>query len=206
MYDEAPEGTRPPGPVTGRYGYVEGVTQMTIPQDTTLSFAAGHAFALTASDAILNDPEAARRALNRSRAFAALVVMPVGGYFVVRWPEWSWMGLAGDHARSPVAIALGLCGYVAANELGYRHAASLIKQGRADEAIIRGLASLSFLALVTVLRWKHFRWRGTQAEREAGTAVDVLRDPDFLISVGVAGLVAGAAGLAVAARNLKDHG
>lgn len=177
---------------------------MTIPQDTAISFTMGHVFAVAGGDAIMNDPERARACLRRGRLFSALVTVPVGGYFVARWPDWSWFYIAGEHSRSPVALAAGLGGYMLAHELGFRHAAKLIKEGRKDEAAIRGAASLSLLALLSAVGWKRFRWQGTREEFEAGTATDVFSNGDFLISLLVAGAVFLSAAAYVAYRNMTS--
>ncbi len=177
---------------------------MTIPQDTAISFTMGHVFAVAGSDAIQNDPEKARACLRRGRVFSALVTVPVGGYFVVRWPDWSWFYLAGEHSRSPAAVAAGLGGYMIAHELGYRHASKLIREVRNDEAAIRGAASLGLLALVSAMGWKRFRWQGTREEYEAGTATDVFSNRDFMISLAVAGVVFLMAAAYVTYRNLRS--
>lgn len=51
----------------------------------------GHAFAVAGRDAIQCGDEGAKSCLLRSRAFTALVEVPLGCYFYARWPDWDWM-------------------------------------------------------------------------------------------------------------------
>ena len=174
---------------------------MTIPMDSALSVTAGHVFAVAGREAIREDPEKARACLRRSRLFQALVAVPVGVYFWLRWPDWSWMYVAGKRSRSPALAAVGLSVYMLGHELGYRNAARLIRAGRADDAVIQGAASLSLLALVSAGGWRRFRWQGTTADFEGGTATDVLYSRDFQVSMLLAGAVVAAAALAVIKKN-----
>jgi hypothetical protein len=64
---------------------------MTIPMDSAISLTMGHAFAVAGRDAIQCGDEGAKSCLLRSRAFTALVEVPLGCYFYARWPDWDWM-------------------------------------------------------------------------------------------------------------------
>jgi hypothetical protein len=174
---------------------------MTIPMDAAVSLTTGHAFAIAARDAVSDDPDRARACLRRGRLFTTLVFVPLGLYFWVRWPDWTWMYIAGRRSRSLPVTALGYCCYLVAHELGYRNAARLIEDGRTDEAVIHCAASLSVLALISAFGWRRFRWQGTAAEFEAGTAVDVLSSRDFRMSMLVTGTIFFGAAAAVVVKN-----
>jgi hypothetical protein len=182
---------------SGRYG-------MTIPMDSAITFTMGHLFAVAGSEAIQSDGEGAKACLNRSRAFTAMVTVPVGSYFWARWPDWSWMYLVGERSSSPAVTAIGLGSYLASNELGFRHAAKLIREGRTDEAAIRGAASLSVLALIAAFGWRRFRWQGSREEFASGEAIDFLKSKDFWSSMVVAGalFLTGAAFMLI--RNYRE--
>lgn len=174
---------------------------MTIPMDSAISLTMGHVFAVAARDAVRDDPDKASACLRRSRLFEALVAVPIGAYFWVRWPDWAWMYIAGERSRSPALAAAGYSCYLAAHELGYRNAVRLIRQDRTDEAMIQGAASLSLLALISALGWRRFRWQGTDAEYREGSAVDVLSSRDFQVSMLVAGALFLAAAAVVVVKN-----
>ncbi|MHB8896862.1 MAG: hypothetical protein ACYC99_17045 [Candidatus Geothermincolia bacterium] len=179
---------------------------MTIPMDCAITFTMGNLFAVAGSGAIESGDEGAKACLDRSRAFTAMVAVPVGFYFWKRWPDWSCMYLMGERSSSPIVGGVGLGSYVASNELGFRHAARLIREGRTDEAAIRGVASLSLLALVSAVGWRRFRWQGTCEQYESGEAIDIFKSGDFWVSIlaSAAVFVAGAAFVFI--RNYRERG
>ncbi|MFH1150040.1 MAG: hypothetical protein V1748_06175 [Actinomycetota bacterium] len=177
---------------------------MTIPMDNAVSFTMGHVFAVSARDAIRDDPAGAARCLTRGRLFTAFVFVPLGAYFYARWPEWTCMYLNGERLPVPLIAALGYPMYLVSHELGYRNAARLIGRGRVDEAVLQGAASLSALALVSAWGWRRFRWQGTGEEYRTGSARDVLKSVDFLLSMALFGAVFGAAAAAVVMKNRRE--
>lgn len=177
---------------------------MTIPMDSAITFTTGHLFALAGSEAIKSGDEGAKACLKRSRAFTAMVAVPVGCYFWARWPDWSWMYLVGEHSNSPAVTAIGLGSYMASNELGFRHAARLIREGRTDEAAIRGAASLSVPTLVAAFGWRRFRWQGSREEFKSGNAIDFLKSDDFWLSMMVTGAFFLSSAVFVIVRNYRE--
>lgn len=173
---------------------------MTIPMDSAFSFTMGHVFAVARRDTLRDDVEKERACLHRSRLFEVLVFVPLGMYFWLRWPDWTWMYLV-DRSRSLLLAALGLSLYPISHELGYRNAMRLIKAGRSDKALTHCAASLVVLALVSAFGWRRFRWQGTTADFINGNAVDVFSSRDFQISMLVAAAIFTAAAAAVVVKN-----
>ena len=174
---------------------------MTVPIDTTLCLAAGHAFAIAGADKIQKDPDKEVECLNRGRVYTAAVVVPVGAYFLIRWPDWSWAYTMKKGSRSKLLGALGLAGYLAAHEAGFRSAARSIREGRMDRALM-GLAGSALLAtLVTFGGFRRLHWLGTREEFESGTAKSIFRSPDFILSMLGAGAAAAPGAVYVIAKN-----
>ncbi|MFH1150367.1 MAG: hypothetical protein V1748_07825 [Actinomycetota bacterium] len=159
---------------------------MTIPADTALSYLAGQIYAIAGAEAILEGPEGEAACLNRGRAFTTFVTVPIGTYFVSRWPEWSWMYLAGETARSPVAKACGLSAYVGAHELGFRCAAKHLRKGKPGRAVAHLVVSSLAMAVLGLIGLERLRWLGDERSYRLGLATDVLHYPDFMISMACA--------------------
>lgn len=173
---------------------------MTIPMDSALSFTAGHVFAVAGAEAIAEDQEKEKECLNRGRLFTAMVTVPVGLYFLVRWPDWSWMYF-NERPRSPVLGAAGLSFYMLAHELGFRNAARLLRRGERGEALRQTAGALMLTVIMALVGLSRLRWIGTLEEYHEGTASDVFRDKSFLLSIVAAGALAALPALAVMARN-----
>ena len=157
---------------------------MTVPMDCTISYTAGTLFAVASRSAIEQSSELESESLARGRLFTALVTIPIGIYFLSRWPDWSWMYTAGNRGRSPLLGAAGMAGYFASHEAGFRLGARLVRSGKTRWAAANAVLSfIGFIAIV-VFGWNRFRWQGTFEEYREGTAVDCLVYPGFIIPLG----------------------
>ena len=157
---------------------------MTVPMDCTISYTAGTVFAVASKGALEKGPELESDALNRGRLFTALVTVPIGLYFLGKWPDWSWMYLVGGRGRSRALGAVGMSGYLVSHEIGFRLGARLVKSGNSRWAVVN--AALSFIGFIAIVifGWNRFRWQGTFEEYTDGTAVDGLVNPEFIIPLG----------------------
>lgn len=174
---------------------------MTIPADTCISFTAGHVFAVASAEAIEAGGAAEQECIERSRKFTALVTVPVGLYFLLRWPDWSWMYLTGEGSRNRLTGLLGVCAYLVANELGFRDAARLIKKGRREDALMATVASGGLLGLLSVLGARRLLLIGTKEEFKNGEATLALKHRGFLKSIVASGAFAGVPAAVVIAKN-----
>lgn len=157
---------------------------MTIPMDTALSFTAGHVFAIAAQESIEQGNEEEEKVCAwRARLFTALVVVPIGLYFLWRWPDWSYMYFNGRYSRSRVLGALGLSCYIVAGELGYQNASRLIKSGNKVAAHASTVAAAMMTVLITLLGFDRLRWIGTIEDYRAGTAKDAFLKPGFHLAL-----------------------
>lgn len=177
---------------------------MTVPADTALSYLAGQVFAIAGAEAIKEGLQGEAACLNRGRAFTTLVTVPIGTYFLSRWPEWSWMYLAGDRARSPLAGAGGLSAYVAAHEMGFRCAAKPLRNGKLWRAIAHLVGSSIIVGVLGLMGLERLRWLGDERDYRLGLARDVLHYPDFVISMACAVAFAGPFVVLVIKRNYRQ--
>lgn len=178
---------------------------MTVPMDCSISYCAGNIFAVAAKDSITEEPEKVNTALNRGRLFTLLVTIPIGLYFMVRWPDWSWTYAAGRHSRSRIAGVLGLATYLASHEVGFRNAARLVEAGKANRAMAHAAAGFLAFCSVVAFGWSRFRWLGTREEYERGNALDFFRTPGALIPLLASMIVFFLGAVAVAFLNRLDR-
>lgn len=178
---------------------------MTIPLDSAISLTMGHAFAIAGGEAISQDPEMEKACLDRGRIFTALVTVPVGSYFLVRWPDWSWMYTVKKRSRSRLLGAIGLSMYLVANEIGFRNAARLIKAGKREEALLHAAGSLGLLSAISLVGFKRLHWIGTREQFEEGTAGSIFKSWQFIASMHLAGMIAVPPALYVLLRNLSEN-
>jgi len=162
---------------------------MTVPMDCTISYTAGSVFALASGTPLKENPELEAEALRRGRLFTALVTVPIGIYFLKRWPDWSWMYLPGKHGRSPFLGVAGIFYYLASHEAGFRLGARLVKSGRTRWATASAVFSFIVFIAIILFGWNRFRWLGTIEEYREGKAVDCLVYPGFVISLGTSTVV-----------------
>lgn len=177
---------------------------MTIPADAFISFTAGHVFAMASSNAIEHDREDERACLERSRLFTALVTVPISTLFVFLWPDWSWMYLTGDKAKNRLTGVFGVWSCLIANELGFRNAARLIRQGKKKDALTATAVSVAPLMVLSVIGAKRLLLLGTREDYVNGEATLVLRHKGFLFTLFSAGALAGPPALAVLAKNFRQ--
>lgn len=178
---------------------------MTVPMDCTISYTAGTLFAVSSADALRSDPQRAARSLRRGRIFSAMVTLPIGIYFLFRWPDWSWMYLAREHSRSKVLGAAGLGGYLLSHEIGYRQAARLVRAHHAGRALALSAISLAFFFMIVIAGWKRFRWQGDTRQFETGTARDALLAADFVFPFVLSIAFFSVGVLVVVFLNLRDR-
>jgi hypothetical protein len=170
--------------------------------DTAMSLTAGHVFAIAASEHIeKGDREQEQVCAWRARIFAALVTVPMGLYFLVRWPDWSWMYFNRKHPNSKLLGALGLAGYIGASELGYRNAVRLIRSNRKWAALLSAAASVLLTVMIGILGLGRLSRIGTCEQFEQGKARSILFKPSFHASMITAGAIAVPVGIHFAVRN-----
>lgn len=155
---------------------------MTVPMDCVISYTAGSLFALSCGDMEDDDSELrALSALNRGRLFTLLVTVPIGLYYMIRWPDWEWMYLLGERGRSLPVRSLGPIGCLAAHEAGFRHASRLSVRGSRSRAIVYAVLSFFGFFVIAGSLWKRFRSLGTYREYRSGESRDFLTTPDAVI-------------------------
>ena len=128
---------------------------MTVPMDCAISYTAGSICALTAGKSAVDDPEKKAAALRRGRLFTILVTLPIGAYFYKRWPDWSWMYMIGERSQKRVFGLLGLTGYLASHEAGFRVTSRSISKGKTGRALAGALLSFISFWLVVILGCAH---------------------------------------------------
>jgi hypothetical protein len=115
------------------------------------------------------------------------------------------MYLTGDKAKNRLTGLFGVWAYLIANELGFRNAARLLREGRKQDAYKATAASLAPLMLLSVVGAKRLLLLGTREEYRSGEAKLVLRNKGFLLTLFSVGALAGPPALAVLVKNFRQQ-
>jgi hypothetical protein len=175
---------------------------MTVPMDCAISYTAGSVFAICASRAGGEGPvDTSRASLNRGRIFTLLVTIPIGLYYMLRWPDWSWMYLSERLAGSRLACSAGLLTYLVSHEVGYRHARRLVSSGKARRAAFFAATSFASFFVIVIAGWHRFRCLGTFEDFHRGQSDDFFKRLDSFGALGLGITVFFIAALAVSYYN-----
>jgi len=162
--------------------------------DFNISFVLGLAFALTAGPALKREAGIMNRYFWRAVLYQLLVMVPIGIYLVVRWPDWSWMYII-DPSAHPNQMWAGLCcatvGYMSALLAGYISGYLCIRIN--EESVAKLLMALGIIGLVLAtflpyLPRPGILWLGTTSEFRAGGAKLAVSDPAWVISFVIIGV------------------
>lgn len=178
--------------------------------DFNISFVLGLAFALTAGPALKREAGIMNRYFWRAVCFQLLVMVPIGIYLVVRWPDWSWMYII-DPSEHPNQMWVGLfcatAGYMAALLAGYISGYLCIRIN--EESVARLLMTLGIIGLIAAtflpyLPRPGILWLGTTEQFRFGGAKLAITDPAWVVSFAVIGVYFFVPFLILLRKNRKD--
>jgi len=151
-----------------------------------MCFALGQVLAWLASHGLSESEAPGRRALAWTAAFGLLGWLPVGLYFLVAHPAWSWAYAVQDAPLNPTLVIFALCAEFGMLLLGYFWSCELLRRGSVWAPVLFALALLIYL-LALILPGDAFLQFGTAAQHQAGDTKALWESPRLIVELLLSG-------------------
>ena len=185
----------------------------TVYQDIPLCFAVGGLLALSAHRQLMAAESVFRGPWFRETAlFAFLIFLPVGIFFYVQWPAWSWLYTVDPASVPTAAIPAVWLSYPVAVLLGFVLTGIAVRGDSPRFALVVPSAGLAALIAITLLMLHRFLTLTTYAQYQEylefgrGELPYIWSDPAWPLTMAGMGFFVGVPLIYLLLRNLRDAG